>query len=241
MFVSLICGCVTQYKASTLTEQNLPNLQPSVKWLQQVLDQLLSVQMLFCHIEFIILDLQRVWLHVWAILDYMQIYKSHINGLAPPDKGVANMIGTFMTSICVAQDMFFTGLPFWLIRLSDTFAKDKIFQIHPILHPKEHIILDPHWFVYPVIFQGPAASLEKYHSIKVFAHNFLCSQDPFAISATPSSISPLPGPSQISTSSRPAVASSSITWPSSGQDSRWYDWRLYRHGYCNFCLLFQHK
>ena len=62
--VSLICDHVTQYKASTPTKQNLPNLQPSVKWLQQVLDQLLSVQMLFCHMEFIILDLQRVWLHV---------------------------------------------------------------------------------------------------------------------------------------------------------------------------------
>ena len=211
MSVSLICDHVTQYKASTPTEQNLPNLQPSVKWLQQVLDQLLSVQMLFHHMEFIVWDLQRVWLHVWAILDYMQIYKPCMDGLAPSDKGVANMIGTFMTTIHIAQDMFLASLPFWLIRSSDTFAEEKIFQIDLILHPKDHIILDPHQFTYPIIFQGPATSLEKYCSIEVFACNFLCLQDPFAISATPSSISTLPGPSQVSMLSKPAVASFSAT------------------------------
>ena len=83
--------------------------------------------MLFHHMEFIIRDLQRVWLHVWAILDYMQIYKPHMDGLALADKGVANMIGTFTTSIHIAQDMFLAGLPFWLIRLPDTFAEEKIF------------------------------------------------------------------------------------------------------------------
>ena len=167
--------------------------------------------MSFCHMEFIVWDLQRIWLHIWAILDYMQIYKPHIDGLAPADKGVANTIGTFMTSICIAQDMFLAGLPFWLIRSLDTFAEEKIFQIDPILHPKDHIVLDPHQFAYPIIFQGPATSLEKYHSIEVFACNFLCLQDHFVISATPSSISAFPGPSQVSTLSRPAVASSSAT------------------------------
>ena len=36
------------------TEQNPPIIQPSVKWLQQVLDQICSIQMSFCHIQFII-------------------------------------------------------------------------------------------------------------------------------------------------------------------------------------------
>ena len=63
---------VTKYQESTAGKRNSPTIQPSVKWLQQVLEQLQCVQMPFCHIEFIIRDLQRIWLNVWAVLNYMQ-------------------------------------------------------------------------------------------------------------------------------------------------------------------------
>ena len=42
--------------------------------------------------------------------------------------------------------------------------------------------------------------------------------------------------------STPSHLSSSQSLPTSSHSPpHWYDWRLYRHGYCNFCLLFQHK
>ena len=44
----------TKYQQSTPAERNSPNIQPSLKWLQQVLDQLHSVQMSFRHIQFIV-------------------------------------------------------------------------------------------------------------------------------------------------------------------------------------------
>jgi hypothetical protein len=206
-----------KYQQSTQPERNAPIIQPSLKWLQQVLDQLHSVQMSFRHIEFVVRDLQRVWLHVWAILDYMEIYKPRMDGLALPGDGVADTIGTFTTSIRVAQDMFLAGLPCWLIRSSSTFHDEKIFAIGEIFHPKDYVVLEPHKFNYPVIFKGPAADLEKYRVIETFARNFLCSRDPFAISCTPSSST---GASQPSSSSSPAVASSSATQHSTGRDSR---------------------
>ena len=208
---------VTKYQQSTQAEQHSPILQPSVKWLQQVFQQLLHVQMSFRHIEFIVRDLQRVWLHVWAILDYMEIYKPRMDGHTPPGDGVADTIGTFTMSIRVAQDMFLAGLPCWLIRPSNTFGDQKIFSIREIFHPKDYVILEPHKFNYPVIFKGPATALEKYRAIEIFACNFLCSQDPFAKSCTPSSLA---GASQPSTSSIPAVASSSATQHPTGRNSR---------------------
>ena len=206
-----------KYEQSTPSERTFPHIQPSIKWIQQVLDQLLSVQMSFRHIEFVVRDLQRVWLHVWAVLDYMEIYKPRMDGHAVPGAGVADTVGTFTTSIRVAQDMFLAGLPCWLIRPSKTFSEEKIYAIGQIFHPKEYIVLDPHKFNYPVIFKGVATDDQKYRAIEIFARNFLCSQDPFAMSCTPSSLA---GASQPSTSSTPAVASSSATQHSTGRDSR---------------------
>ena len=208
---------VKKYQESTSPKRNSPAIQPSVKWLQQVLDQLYSVEMSFRHIEFVVRDLQRVWLHVWAILDYMEIYKPRMDGHAPPGDGVADTIGTFTASIRVAQDMFLAGLPYWLIRPSSTFNDQKIFAIGQVFHPKDYIVLEPHKFNYPVIFKGPATDLEKYNVIETVARNFLCSQDPFAMSCTPPSLA---GASQPSISSAPAVASSSASQHLTGRASQ---------------------
>ena len=81
--------------------------------------------------------------------------------------------------------MFLASLPCWLIWPSSKFGDNKIFSIGQIFDPKDYIVLEPHKFNYPVNFKGPATDAEKYHAIKNFAHNFLCSQDPFAMSCTP--------------------------------------------------------
>jgi hypothetical protein len=215
---------VTKYE-STPVRGNHAALQPSLKWLQQVLDQLYSVNMSFRHIEFVVRDLQRIWLHVWAILDYMEIYKPRIDGFAPPADSVADTVGTFTTSIRVAQDMFLAGLPCWLIQSSSTFSDEKIFAIAEILHPKDYVVLEPHKFNYPVIFKGSATDVARFTVMERFARNFLCSQDPFAVSSTPSSLAstsstPAVGASWPSTSSTSAVVSSSATQHSTGQNSR---------------------
>jgi hypothetical protein len=158
-----------------------------------------------------------MWLHVWGILDYMEIYKPRMDGQAPPAAGVADTIGTFTTSICVAQDMFLAGLPCWLIQESKTFGDEKIFSVAEVFHLKDYIILGPYKFNSPMIYMGPAAGLEKFTAIERFARLFLCSQDPFE--STPSSLA---GALQPSTSSTPAVASSSATPTpqSTGQNSQ---------------------
>jgi hypothetical protein len=199
---------VTKHEQSTASERRISLLQPSVKWIEQVLDQLHSVHMPFRHIEFVVRDLQRMWLHVWGVLDYMEIFRPRMDGKAPPVEGVADTVGTITNSIRVAQDMFLAGLPCWLIRDSSTFCDQKIFRIAEIFHPKDYIVLGPHKFNYPIIYEGSGAGLEKYAVIERFARNFLRSRDPFAMTNTPSSLA---GASHPSTPSTPAVASSSAT------------------------------
>src|SRR5271169_2912067 len=45
---------VKRYQESAPAKRHPPSLQPYVKWLQQVLDQLYSVHMTFRHIEFVV-------------------------------------------------------------------------------------------------------------------------------------------------------------------------------------------
>lgn len=209
---------VTKYESNP-ARRNPPVLQPSLKWLQQVLDQLHSVHMSFRHISFVVRDLQRIWLHVWAILDYMEIYKPRMEGLAPPSKDIADTVGTFTMNIRVAQDLFLAGLPCWLIRSSKSFRDEKFFSIAEIFHPRDYVVLEPHKFNYPVIFKGPATAVERYRVIEKFARNFLCTQDPFAMSSTQSSLAEVSQP-QASTSYVPAVTSSSVTQDSTGRNFR---------------------
>jgi hypothetical protein len=147
----------------------------------------------------------------------MEFNKPHMDGQAPPAAGIADTIGTFTTSIYVAQDMFLAGLPYWLIWESKTFGDEKIFSVAEVFHLKDYIVLGPHKFNYPMIYMGPAAGLEKFTAIKRLARNFLCFQDPFG--STPLLLT---GASQPSTSSTPAVASSSATPTpqSTGQNSQ---------------------
>ena len=84
------------------------SILPMIKWLQQVLNQLCYVHMSFCHAQFVIHDLQRVWLHLWTVLDYMEIFKPQMDGLAPPSWGVHDTVGCYTNSIWVAQDEHFT-------------------------------------------------------------------------------------------------------------------------------------
>ena len=113
------------------------------------------------HIILVVQDLQWMWLHIWGILDYMEIYKPHMDGQAPPAAGVADTIGTSITSIRVAQDMFLASLPCWLIQEFKTFGNKKIFRIAEVFHMKDYIVLGPHKFKYPVIYKEPAAGLNS--------------------------------------------------------------------------------
>ena len=101
--------------------------------------------------------------------------------------------------------MFLSGLPCWLIQESKTFGDKEIFTIAEVLPLKDYIVLDPHKSNYLIIYKRPASGLENFNVIEKFAHNFLCSQDPFAIMSTTLSLA---GASQPFTLSTPAVASS---------------------------------
>jgi hypothetical protein len=129
--------------------------------------------------EFSVRDVQWMWLELTALLDYMQIYKPCMDGYAPSASGVANMIGIFTYDLQVVQDFVTAGLPCWLICPASDFTNQIIQKIVKPEHPEGIVSLTTHQFLYPVLFTGPASSLEKYHGIHGYTRNFLHAPDPF--------------------------------------------------------------
>ena len=184
--VNSLLSRIQAYKKVTPPERCPAMLHPMVKWLEHCLVQLNSVYATFRQVEFLVRDIQRVWLELRGLLNYMEIYKPRMDGLTDAAVAVGETNGVFTHSIRVAQDFFTAGLPCWLIRPASEFTDQVIHALVDLVSPEEihsGLSLTPHSFRYPVIFTGSAASVEKYQHIYQFSRNFLwCSADPFNVS-----------------------------------------------------------
>jgi hypothetical protein len=208
-----------------------PILGPMVKMIEHGLARLESVHTNFRQMAVGVRDVQRCWLDVTAMLDYMQIYKPRMDSaqLAVNSftEKAANTIGVFTNEVRVAQDFYHAGLPCWLIRPVSDFGKTNVLKVVPLLPPDNYVILTPHHrFKYPVIFEGSASSFEKYNAILGAARNFLRYPDPFNISSTDDSTSkllPQAGPSAASHTLASGLGTTLIPGPSRRPDNRGRD------------------
>jgi hypothetical protein len=171
--VTILLNRIKQYQRVTPEERQPPTLSPHAKFLEHSLAQLQTLYVTYPQTEFLVRDLQRVWLQLWALIDYMEIFKPRMDGRAPPAFEVANTVGIFTYDVQVAQDFFTAGLPFWFIRTSAEFTDQNIHNVVDLLHPEDHLNLNPHRFPHPLIFTGPPSSLDKYRAINQYSRNFL--------------------------------------------------------------------
>jgi hypothetical protein len=162
-----------------------PSLGPMVKMIEHGLVRLESVWTNFRQMVFGVRDVQRCWLDLMAMLDYMEVYKPRMDSArlaaGSPPLEVADTVGVFTNDIRVAQDFFHAGLPFWLTRPASDFGQTNILAAVSPLGSRYHgICFEPHRFNYPIIYQGPASSNGKHEAILRHARNFLRYPDLFA-------------------------------------------------------------
>jgi hypothetical protein len=136
-----------------------PTLGPLFKMLEHGLQCLESVWTNFRQVAFGVRDVQRCWLEITAMLDYMTIYKPRMNSVAvnAVSAPVADTIGVFTCEVRVAQDFFQAGLPCWLIRPALDLAAINILKVVPLRSPRNHLVLE-HEFNSRPVFVGPATS-----------------------------------------------------------------------------------
>ncbi|KAJ7872096.1 hypothetical protein B0H13DRAFT_2059570 [Mycena leptocephala] len=172
-------------------------------------EQLQTLPMPYSKMLFAVTSLQRAFLELDALYNYMTIYKpridSYMNG-PPANTPVAECVGTFTTVPSVAQQLWSARLPYWFLRPTFVFDTENILAVVPLLEPG-FIVPDalgdgaP-----PIIYSGNSTS-DKLTAIHRAATQIPWYRDPFETTDTRSrSISPplVPQPSAAS-----AVAGSS--------------------------------
>ena len=193
--VSVLLSRVQAFMSNTSKSRAPPTLGPLVTMIEHGLVRLGSLWTNFRQMAFGVRDVQRCWLDLMAMLDYMEVYKPQMDSarlaVGSPPAEVANTVGVFTNDTRVAQDFFQAGLPFWLVRPASDLGQTNILAAVPlaVLH-YSGICFEPHRFNYPVIYQGPTTSTQKNEAILQYARNFLRYPDPFALNTSEMNTSP---------------------------------------------------
>jgi hypothetical protein len=103
-----------------LNDDNFPKKAEGVAILSNALKQgmtkLESLPMSLQQAAFCVSHVQRLYLELVALLDYMTVYKLRIDGHLPAATQVALTMGAITDNPAVAQDFICAGLPVWLVR-----------------------------------------------------------------------------------------------------------------------------
>jgi hypothetical protein len=164
---------------------------PMVPLLARAMDDALvrlhSLKSPFGLMWFKVTEFQRLYLELYALLDYLEIYKPRMDGLQPAATTVANCIGAFTHNPQIAQYFHIAGLPIWLIQPWETgpFPHNVLSVISP-LDPTDSLCISPHDPPFPVIYRGYTNTKEKHDAIHCYSRKWLVFKDPFHDDEPPS-------------------------------------------------------
>ncbi|KAF8144581.1 hypothetical protein K438DRAFT_1873637 [Mycena galopus ATCC 62051] len=181
-------------------------------------EQLQGLPTTYNKMVFAVTSLQRVFLELDALYQYMTKYKPRIDDYmhpVPADTPVAQCVGAFTISPTVAQQLCAARLPFWFMRPTHAFDGANILAVVPLTEP---VLLAPSvedtvGDTPPALYSGNKTD-DKLAAIARAAVRDAWYHDPFD-TARPRSPSRSPSPN----SHQPPTASSS-SHPASSSSSR---------------------
>lgn len=105
--------------------------------LRSIVARLRASPMSFQDITTQVANFQRIWLDLHALLDSVEIYHPRLYSPdLPPPLADLKLMGSFTNNQEVANKMFKSGIPVWLVRRKDQMSEDiKIKQIVPYTTP----------------------------------------------------------------------------------------------------------
>jgi hypothetical protein len=156
--------------------------------LQRAMDRLQAIAMTYREVIFSIRLVQRLWLELWALLDYLEIYEPRMKGHSTPGIDVADTIGCFVWDVRAAEMLYAAGIPYWYIRELGTFDTENILALTQMVQPHEVVELDDFTPAFPRIYEGDSNS-NRFHAISNYCLNKLGYVNPFS-SGNPRGINP---------------------------------------------------
>ena len=169
---------INEYRKTT--DRPNPLLLLLATSMRHALSRLRSLKSAFGQMRFGVTEFQRYYLEIYALLDYLQIYKPRMDGAQPAATAVANCIGIFTNVVHVAQDFQTAGLPVWLIHpwKAGPFPYN-VLQVVTPQDPVNSLCISHQDPPFPVIFRGYMNTPEKHDAIHGYSRTWLVYKDPF--------------------------------------------------------------
>ncbi|KAJ6535037.1 hypothetical protein B0H19DRAFT_1271696 [Mycena capillaripes] len=146
-FSSAVNEIWLDYKAFTVETPAASTLDPLSKLvvsLRAAMERLEAIPATFEVTMLAVRNLQRTFLECDAMLEYMRMYKPHMeNPKAIVSTRPAPLIGTYTTNAGVVQELYRADIPYWYIREARSFQNQNILElVHP--HPPASLEQAPH-------------------------------------------------------------------------------------------------
>ena len=195
LFNNLCSSLSTRVRAS-LQAAEKPNstLRALLKSMEHACSRLEWCSGSYLEMRFSVTELQRYYLEVLALVNYIEIYKPRMDGAQSPAKGLtAACIGAFTSTPRVVQDFVEAGLPVYFIRPAAavfTASPPKILSVVSLLDPESHLELRDSEPRFPTIFKGLTNTHMKHLAIHRYSRTWMVYKDPHDPTAMPISVNP---------------------------------------------------
>ena len=168
---------------------DLPNkfLLSMVKAMQDAYVCIASLKTSFTEMRFGITEFQRYFLEVAGCLDYLVLYKPHMDRIKPSATTVANCVGAVTNLPRVVQDFHNAGIPIWFLRPKKSWASPiscNILKVITPLIPADLVCVSEHDPPFPPIFHGTMTRYERHSAIHRYSRQWLAFKDPFGNKST---------------------------------------------------------
>ena len=139
-----------------------------------------QLKMTFTQMVFCVTKFQHCYLELLGILDYLEIYKPHMDGVLPAATTVTNCFGAFTHAPNVAQDFFITSLPVWFSQplWPGQFLHNILNMVTPF-EPANFLCINPLNPPSPVLYDGPLNVYKKHNALHKISQTWLVLKDPF--------------------------------------------------------------
>jgi hypothetical protein len=181
--IARLASSLQSWATAYLNDHDFPKKAEGVTILSNALKQgmtkLESLPMGLQQAGFCVSHVQRLYLELVALLDYMTVYKPRIDGRLPTAAQVASTMGAITENPMVAQDFIRAGLPVWLVRSYKEVPVTRIDSLVVMRQPADYLCLTDAKPAHRTMFVGKADDPNKYLTINKYIQYYFRYPNPF--------------------------------------------------------------
>ena len=153
-----------------------------VRAMQDSFDRLDSLKTTFTELRVGVTEFQRYYLEIYGCLDYIEIYKPHMDGERDRAESVMNYMGAITNIPRTVQDFCVAGLPVWFLRPStawDSPVRCNILETVTPLDPADILCVSENYPPFRTVFYGSPSDPKRHNAVHAYSRMWLVFKDPF--------------------------------------------------------------